>query len=254
MRVKFLGVGEAFDEELPNTSIWVRAGSGHQRSSVLLDCGFTAPPAFWRSCADPNDLDGIWISHFHADHYFGLPALLTRFWEANRTKPLLILGQHGVDEIVPQMMQLAYSSILQKLQFQLRFRSAEPKEAIEALGLNWRTAVNGHSHRDLAVRIESEDKSVFYSGDGGWTEDTLILARGCDLLIHEAFSLDENIPGHGNIMNCIDFARAARAGALALVHIRRHDRHGRRDEILRVLENVKDLKVFMPEPGEELGV
>ncbi len=146
--------------------------------------------------------------------------------------------------------------MLQKLQFSLRFHTAEPGEAIEALGLTWRTAVNGHSHRDLAVRIESEDKSVFYSGDGGWTEETLALAQGCNLIVHEAFSLDGNIPGHGNIINCIEFARKARADGLALVHIQRNDRHGRRDEILNLIKTVKDLHVFMPEPGEEveLGV
>ena len=60
MKVKFLGVGEAFDEMLPNTSIWVRVeGKTGGNISALLDCGFTAPPLFWRSCPDPDDLGGM---------------------------------------------------------------------------------------------------------------------------------------------------------------------------------------------------
>jgi len=62
VRVKFIGVGEAFDEELSNTSIWVRTSEGGHDSSILFDCGFTAPPAFWKSCPDPNNLDAVWIS------------------------------------------------------------------------------------------------------------------------------------------------------------------------------------------------
>jgi len=255
MIIKFLGVGEAFDDNLSNTSIWVRAeGAETGRSSVLLDCGFTAPPPFWRGCRDPDDLDALWISHFHGDHFFGIPALLTRFWETGRKKPLLIIGQKGVEEIVRQLTRLAYASIMDKFAFELRFREIEPGEPADAAGLTWRTAVNGHSQRDLALRLDSDGKSVFYSGDGLATAETLMLARGCGLIIHEAFRLDQNIPNHGNVLSCIDFARLAGARSLALVHIERNERHDRGEEIRRAIAEVKDLRVFMPEPGEEVEI
>lgn len=250
MKVKFLGVGEAFDESLPNTSILVRDGE----SRALLDCGYSAPPAFWRNCPDPDELDAIWVSHFHADHYFGIPALLTRFWESKRRKPILIVGQEGVDDIVTRALRLAYPSIIDKLGFNLQFLVLEPGKTLDAAGLTWRAALNGHPQRDLAVRIEKGNKSVFYSGDGLWTEETLSLARGCGLIIHEAFRLDQNIPGHGNMMGCIEFARRAKAGSLALVHMQRDERRMRRDEILRTIGGVEDLRVFMPEPGEETSL
>ncbi len=250
MRVKFIGVGEAFDEDLPNTSILVQAQDGEKRSFILLDCGFTAPPEFWRNCSDPDELDAIWISHFHGDHFFGLPALLTRFWESKRTKPLLIVGQEGVEEVVRQALKLAYSSIMNKFAFQLNFLTLEPGRSLEAAGVGWRAALNGHSQKDLAVKITARGKSVFYSGDGLATEESLSLAKGADLVIHEAFLLEGTLPSHGSIVNCIEFARKAGTRALALVHIQRHERRTRRDEILRVIEEVKDVQVLMPEPGE----
>jgi ribonuclease Z len=252
MKVKFLGVGEAFDETLSNTSIWVQNEAGGKRSSVLLDCGFTAPPPFWQHCADPDDLDALWISHFHGDHYFGVPALLTRFWETGRKKPLLILGQKGVDDTVLEAVALAYPSVRGKIAFDLEFAAIEPGQVVEAAGLTWRTALNGHSQRDLAVRIESNGKSVFYSGDGLPTLDTLALAHGSDLIIHEAFRLDLEMPTHGNIVKCIEFAREANARSLALVHIQRDERRERHDEILKVIGAIEDLRVFMPEPGDEI--
>jgi ribonuclease BN (tRNA processing enzyme) len=254
VRIRFIGVGEAFDEDLPNTSIWVRAGDERDESSILLDCGFTAPASFWKSCRDADDLDAIWISHFHGDHFFGLPALLSRFWEMKRTKPLLVLGQRGIDQIVPQTLELAYSSIVDRFTYDIRFLTVEPEDIVEAAGVTWRSAVNAHPQRDLAVRIEKGGKSLFYSGDGLSTDETLSLAHCADLVIHEAFRLDTDMPGHGNIRSCIEFARKANARALALVHIERHERRERREDILRVSAEVGDFEVFMPEPGDEVEI
>jgi len=254
VKIKFIGVGEAFDEDLSNTSIWVRAADGLTESSVLLDCGFTAASSFWKSCPDADCLDAIWISHFHGDHFFGLPALIARFWETKRRKPLFILGQRGIDEIVMQTLKLAYSSIADRLAYDIHFQTVEPGEVVVAAGITWQSAVNGHSQRDLAVLIEAGGKSVFYSGDGNPTDETLVLASGADLVIHEAFRLDMDSPGHGTIMNCIDFARRAQARSLALVHIERNERRRRREDILRASGEVGDLTVFMPEPGDEVEI
>ena len=49
MRVTFAGVGEAFDEKLPNTSLLVQSES----SSILLDCGFTAACTLWDVIGNP---------------------------------------------------------------------------------------------------------------------------------------------------------------------------------------------------------
>ncbi len=254
MKIKFIGVGEAFDEDLSNTSIWVRATDGRNESSILMDCGFTVPPSFWKTRQGPDDLDAIWISHFHGDHFFGLPALLARFWEMKRRKPLLILGQREIDKIVVQTLRLAYSSLLDRFAYDIRFQTVEPGEVVEVAGFTWRSAVNGHPQRDLAVRMERGGKSLFYSGDGLPTDETLSLARGADLVIHEAYRLDADTPGHGNIMNCIDFARAAKARALALVHIERNERRLMWEDILRVSKEIKDFKVLAPEPGDEVEI
>jgi ribonuclease BN (tRNA processing enzyme) len=254
MKIKFIGVGEAFDEELSNTSIWVRTKEDGNESSILFDCGFTVPPQFWRSCPDHENLDAVWISHFHGDHFFGLPALLTRFREMKRAKPLFILGQEGIGDVVAQTLKLAYSSVMDRLTYDIGFVTVEPGEVVQAAGVTWRSAVNGHSQRDLAVRIESGDKALFYSGDGLWTDETLSLALGANLVIHEAFRLEAEIAGHSSIVECIDFARRAKARALALVHIERNERRGRRDEILQMSADIRDFDMFMPEPGDEFDI
>lgn len=253
MKIVFLGVGEACDETLPNTSVWVQTEGPQQHRSILLDCGFTVPSPYWQQTDDPDDLDGLWISHFHADHFFGVPALLLRFWETQRRKPLLIIGQTGIEELIRRTMELAYPGFFRKLSYPLQF------EVIEAdagprniLGLTWSCAATGHGQRDLAVRIATDRRSIFYSGDGPPTAATRHLAQHCDLIVHEAFELNHTVTGHGTVQDCIGFARQAQAGMLALVHLQRDVRRMQYQRIVRICEEIHDLHVLLPQPGDEI--
>lgn len=252
MEITFLGVGEAFDENLPNTSMLVRTKYQDKPVTVLLDCGYSVPPKFWQLGLHVETVDGIWISHFHADHAFGLPALLVRFWEEKRTTDLHILGQKGIESFVLRCLDLAYPNFLPRLGFSLRFMEVEPGEPVAALGLSWKTAVNDHSQRDLALRLDAEGKSVFYSGDGRPTSATRALAEGVHLIVHEAFHLSKDTPGHETIAGCIEMAIATRAKRLALVHIQRQVRRERFDEIKDLANSVKNLEVLIPEPGDRV--
>jgi ribonuclease BN (tRNA processing enzyme) len=252
MKVVFLGVGEACDERLPNTCLWIQTQVDQQRRSILLDCGFTAPSLYWQQISDQEDLDALWISHLHGDHFFGVPALLLRLWEMKRNKPLVILGHSGVEGVLRQIMELAYPGFISKLQYPLVFQEVEPGQSMRAVGLHWSTAQSLHGQKNLAVRIEDGQSSVFYSGDGLFGLETVSLARGCSLAVHEAFRLDAITPGHGTVRQCIDFARDTDVGMLALVHVQRDERRDRYAEILRLLEENYDLHLILPEPGDEL--
>jgi ribonuclease BN (tRNA processing enzyme) len=254
MEITFLGVGEAFDENLPNTSMLVRTEYQNKPVAVLLDCGYSVPPKFWQLGLDVETLDAIWISHFHADHAFGIPALMVRFWEEKRKKDLYFLGQKGIESFVLECLDLAYPNFLPRLEFSLRFVEVEPGEPVTALGMSWRTAVNDHPQRDLALRLDVEGTSVFYSGDGRPTSETRALAEGVNLIVHEAFHLSKDIPGHGTIAGCLEMARACRAKRLALVHIQRDVRRERFDEIEELVNSVLDLEVLIPEPGYRVTI
>jgi len=251
MRAVFLGVGEACDESLPNTSVWLQTeGRDGKQKSILLDCGPTVTPLCFKHTSDPNDLDAVWISHFHGDHFFGVPTLLLRFWEMKRHKPLTMVSQTGIEQLIRGTMDLAYPGFAKKLTYPLIFEEAEPEYGeLTILELSWQSAQNGHGQRDLAVRIDNGKKSFFYSGDGSPTAETLALAQNCDLIVHEAFDIDDNTPGHGTVQKCIGFARKAGARSLALVHIQRDVRKKRYPEILQFAREVDDFSVIVPGPG-----
>lgn len=254
MKAIFLATGEACDEHCPNTSILIKTKAKGRENSILLDCGFTTPHCFFRYVVDANELDILWISHFHGDHFFGVPLLLLRFWEMGRKRPLTIAGPTLVQRMILQSMELAYPGFFPRLLYPVLFVEIEPENQVDIHGLCLRTALNEHSVRSLAVRIDDNRKSIFYSGDGRPTAKTLDLAQGCDLVIHEAFTMDDPPAGHGSVQGCIDFAKEAHAPRLALVHIQREVRPLLQQKMVQLCERNSDLEIMLPAPGDVLDL
>ncbi|MCF8103988.1 MAG: ribonuclease Z [Desulfohalobiaceae bacterium] len=246
MEVTFLGVGEACDERYPNTSVLVR-GAGR---TLLLDCGFSVPGGFFKRVQGADDLDAIWISHFHGDHFFGLPQLLLRLFETGRKKPLYFIGQSGIEDLVFQVMDLAYPSFSRKFGFELKFLIVDPGQEQRALGFKWQAAGTRHSQENLALGLDLDGCRLYYSGDGRPTSRNVEPAKGCELMIHEGFLLEGQIHGHGSVQGCLDFAREAGAKRLAIVHVQRDVRRREEERLKRLLESVSYCRAFLPVPGD----
>ncbi|HIJ90548.1 MAG: ribonuclease Z [Desulfobulbaceae bacterium] len=250
MEIHFLGVGEACDPECFNTSLLVLSGS--KKHYILLDCGFTTPHRYFADCSDPEQLEALWISHFHGDHFFGVPLLLLRLWEMRRTRPLLLVGPGGLQEKLEMALDLAYPSFRLKLGYALRYLPVGEAASFEAAGFFWQTAAMDHSEPCLAVKVTSDGKSLLYSGDGRPTEAVVELARGCDLVVHEAYSVSGHIPGHGSVAGCLALARQAGCQKLALVHVGRLEREAAAGEIRKLCPPGRASDVFLPAAGETL--
>jgi len=253
MRAIFVGVGGAFDEPLANTSLFVAGMCGEVRRTALLDCGFTAAAAFFACQAvsrtdREQGPDAIWISHFHGDHFFGLPYLLARLHEAGRTQPLVIAGGEGVAAKVVAAVDLAYPNLREKLGFEVGFETARPGVGFSLSGFPARAALTGHGAPCLALRLETRFGSLYYGGDGAPTEDCRELASGCALVVQEAYGLLPGVAGHGSVAEAVELAESAWAGALAVVHVRRDVRREGAEAIRRELANAS-VRAFLPEPG-----
>ncbi|WP_300154891.1 MBL fold metallo-hydrolase [Solidesulfovibrio sp.] len=257
MRVTFVGVGEAFDEALPNTSLFVEGEGGEGRAAVLLDCGFTAAAAYF-ACpalagADREaGPDAVWISHFHGDHFLGLPYLLARWHEAGRSRPLAVRGGPGAAEKIGAVVDLAYPNLRGKLGFALAVAEVAPGVPFSLAGFAAKAAMTGHGAPCLALRLRVGERRLYYGGDGAPTEACRELVRGCDVVVQEAYGIAAGVPGHGSVEEALALAREAGAGTLAVVHVRREVRRERGGEIRRRLAE-SGLAAVMPEPGAVIG-
>ena len=133
MQVQFIGVGEAFDERYANTSVLVTVPGPDGPTHVLLDCGFTAAAAYYRHANVGAALDAVWVSHFHGDHFLGLPLLLLRFWDEGRTRPLTLVGPAGIEAKLWQALELAYPGFRARLQYPVVCVEAAPGGSLRSV-------------------------------------------------------------------------------------------------------------------------
>ncbi len=244
MEVHFLGVGEACDSRHGNTSALVTTGGG----KILLDCGFSVPHRFFGICKNPDCLEYIWISHFHGDHFFGLPLLLLRFWEMGRIRPLQFVGQKGLRRKTMSALELAYPGFAKKLSFPLQFHTVQPDVVLELEPLTFQATPTTHSQANLGLLLDDGCHRLYYSGDGRPTAEVSRLAHGCDLALHEAFTWEDSIPNHGSVTGCLQLMKVAAIKQLALLHIERKTRKNRRKDFEKLLEKHPD--ILLPTEGD----
>ncbi len=247
MKIEFVGVGEAFDPALGNTSVLL-----HSETKLLVDCGYAIPLRLFDREWDANYLDALYVTHFHADHTFGIPALITRLQEDGRTSPFVIIGQPGVREHVHELIRLAYPGIRTRLRYDLHF--IETKDPVRFRDLDLAFAETSHSVRNFAVRVTTDRVSVCISGDGDMTPASRELFSNCQFLVHEAYTFSTDAPNHAMGTSVFDFASTIPSlQGLALVHIQR----GERRKSARQFAGLKPraaFRVLVPEPGELIEV
>ena len=76
---------------------------------ILVDCGEGTQRQLLRSVG-LTDLDEIYITHLHADHWLGLPGMLKTFDMRDRERPLYLYGPRGLRELVDGLMRFAGST------------------------------------------------------------------------------------------------------------------------------------------------
>ena len=254
MEINFLGVGEACDANQPNTSILLKAGIKETAGRILLDCGFSVPHQYFSLDPNPEELEILWISHFHGDHFLGTPLLLLWFWEMGRQKPFYILGPPGIKTKIKQAMALGYPNLLSRLGFSLLFLEIKPGEQEKISDSLWQAAYNEHSEPCLSLRLELLGKTIFYSGDGRPTPMTQSLAEGSDIIIHEAYGLEDTTPGHGSIGTCLEFAHNAGVAQIALVHLQRKFRLHSHISIENLKKKYRGVEIMLPETGNRISL
>ncbi len=248
-RLSFVGTGEAFDPDLPNTSLLYRGDR-----SVLCDCGYSVPHAFWRISRDPSLLDAVYVTHVHADHSFGLPALLGWMREEGRTRPLSVIGGSGVGGWLDGLRELAYPGSAGK-GFAVEARELDPGASFELGALVLSNAPSRHSVRNLALRIDEAGRSFAYSGDGAPSDATRRLFRGVNVLVHECYADSAGPSNHATAEELIPMAADLGVERLCLLHHGRNQKAAIRARAARCPTLRPDSgQVLIPQPGDELAI
>lgn len=107
LSLHFLGTGGSWPSVQRNVSaIALKRGS----EILLFDCGEGTQRQFQRSQLSYMQVSAVFITHFHGDHFLGLPGLIQTFQLNDRKNPLHIYGPKGMNQLVDQLLHLGYFS------------------------------------------------------------------------------------------------------------------------------------------------
>lgn len=197
IEVKFLGSGDAFGSGgRLQPCIHVK----YAERQFLLDCGPTALIGMRRFNVEPNDIDTIIISHFHGDHYCGIPLMiLDAQLVSKRTQPLTIVGPQGIRKRIEDSMEIMFthSSKVQQ-NFAIEYIELIPgiPQKINELEVTAFTGEHPSGGPSLIVRVKVGSKIITYTGDTDWTDNLIPAAEGADLFISEAYFFEKRIKFH----------------------------------------------------------
>ena len=191
---------------------------GKERT-ILVDCVSTPVVRLEQAGVDFNSLTDIVITHFHPDHVAGVPLLLMDMWLMGRTKPVNIYGLHYTMDRLEDLMGF-YGWDEWPNFFPVgfyRLPEAEMALVLDSDEVRVRSSPVHHMIPTIGLRVEclTGGKTLVYSCDTEPCEQTVRLAAGADVLIHEAAGATF---GHSSAEQAGEIAAKAEVGKLYLIH------------------------------------
>jgi len=126
------------------TALVVRRGG----ERLLFDCGEGTQRQLLRSSVGLVELREVFVSHFHADHYLGLPGMLKTFALRGRNLPLTVYGPPGLTDLFASLRR-----IFGRLTYPLELVELEPGDVLEREEYNLVTFPVAHGVQALGYAL-----------------------------------------------------------------------------------------------------
>lgn len=244
MQIQFVGCGDAFGSGGRFNTCFHLTGA---RTNLLIDCGASSLIALKQLEIDRNAIQAILFTHFHADHFGGLPFfLLDAQFFSKRSEPLTIAGPHGLRDWFERVMETSFPGSSQTRQcFPFEMIELRARETREVAGVRVTPYLVNHGNPGgpfFAYRVEAEDRVIAYSGDTEWTDALVDAGQEADLFIAEAYFREKQVQLHLDLATLEGHLEAIRPKRLVLTHMS-DDMLARRGEV--PYEAAEDGKVIV---------
>ena len=120
---------------------------------LLFDCAEGTQRQLLRCDVGLVELEEIFLTHYHADHYLGLPGMLKTFSLRGRELPLTIYGPRGLRELLTTLRR-----IFGRLSYPLETVELEPGAALERDGHRLETFAVEHGVSSVGYALVEETR------------------------------------------------------------------------------------------------
>lgn len=173
----------------------------------LIDCGYGALRQLVAAHVPYLAIGTCFLTHLHDDHTADLAALLSLQWTNGRSSPTEIYGPYGTAALVSGALAFFHANT--QIRMVDEGRSVDPatlfhghdvpaSDAPVRIFADERVTVravqNTHypprsiakmPYRSLALRLDSAQRSIVFSGDTAYSANVVRLAQGADLFVCE---------------------------------------------------------------------
>lgn len=205
MRISFMGTSPTIRPGQMNTSIFVELGNG---DNFVFDIGEGSVANYVAARVALNQINNIFITHLHVDHFGSLPYVyMFGGWAGRWHEPLRVHGpsgrkpEFGTKAMVEGMKQMlawhrqAFSVFpvgqghdVEVTEFDFRDNGGTVYENNNVKVIHWQRshAMDGASAYRLDWKINDEESLCFvWTGDGRPSELDKKYAKGCDIYVTE---------------------------------------------------------------------
>jgi len=149
LTVTFLGTGGPVPSARRSTASVLVARGGER---LMFDCGEGTQRQLQRSLGLVQ-VDEIYFTHFHADHFLGLPGLLKTYDLTDRQLPLVIYGPPGLRDMYEGLRR-----VVGRLGYELELVELAPGESVLYDGYEVRPFEVAHSVRAYGYALIEEER------------------------------------------------------------------------------------------------
>lgn len=187
---------------------------------ILVDCGSGTLLQLERAGKSYKEIDAVFITHKHPDHFSDLMPLIQAFLatpQFRREKELLITAP----ESFPTYYESAIASILGEPEdFPIRLAGTGETDTMNIGPFHVAAGKTVHSSDSLSYRFEHNGKSIVFTGDADYDRKLIDIAGNADVLIADcSFPDSQKAKGHLSSKECGLIARKAGVKKLILSHI-----------------------------------
>jgi len=120
---------------------------------LLFDCGEGTQRQLLRSNVGLVDFREVFLTHYHADHYLGLPGMLKTFALRGRDSPLTVYGPSGLRRLLG-----ALGRVFGQLPYDLELAELSPGDRLEREGYALATFRVAHGGHGLGFALLEEER------------------------------------------------------------------------------------------------
>ncbi|MEX0801559.1 MAG: MBL fold metallo-hydrolase [Dehalococcoidia bacterium] len=218
VELTFLGTGNAFAAGGRNWSSFLANGR------YLFDASPSVLPALNHLNIPPIDIEVIFLSHFHGDHFAGMPFLILEYvYMSERRGDLYVVGPPGVEQKIERLADDCYPDITREAGYGRRYTEAQPGADQFINEISFRAYPMNHvpdKLRAFGYRVSLGDQAVAYTGDTMFCDEIFELAEGARVLVLDCTYSEGGGPEHMGLDDLrVIRDRVAPETAIVLTHL-----------------------------------